>query len=258
MNNRAVESASFVGDDWLHMGEWKYSLFFDPLSDVAEHPVVREIEQYIEHRQLDEHQFFRLANHSKSALVLWATQELVMTNAFSQLVLRAASCIPNVHARAVLVEIASGEHGLSRRGIAKHAHPWLLSQLGSSIDLDLVQVSPAEPTRMFIRRLASHIDTLLNMLAYIGVGNERLIIPEYTAVKKCFAAQWPESRYKLFLDANLNEDISHSQLCYLLASMVIKSERDAESFRSAAIASIDSRFEYFDGLQALVESEIGD
>jgi hypothetical protein len=255
--NDSVPSASLVADDWLHMKEWKYSLFFDPLSDVPAHPVVQVIEQYIEHRQLDKHPFFELARDSKSALTLWAAQELVMTNAFSQLVLRAASCIPNVHARAVLVEIASGEHGFSRRGIAKNAHPWLLSQLGSSINLDLVQIAPAEPTRMFIRRLTSHIDTPLNMLAYIGVGNERLIIPEYTAVKKCFSEQWPESRYKLFLDANLDEDISHSQLCYLLASMLIQSVQDAESFKSAAIASIDSRFEYFDGLHAIVENEIG-
>lgn len=256
MNNQnngiAADSSS---DDWLHLGQWKYRQFFERLPDVPENPVVREIEEYIDERRLDEHPFFQLAIDSKAVLALWASQELVMTNAFSQIVLRAASLIPNVHARAVLAEIAFGEHGAARRGFAKHAHPQLLDQLRASINLDPMAIKPAIPTRDFISRLVSHLANPLSALAYIGVGNERLIIPEYSAIKKCFAQQWPECNYEPFLKANLVEDITHSKLCYELASMLIKSEEESREFKAAAIASIESRFQYFDGLQSIVEDE---
>jgi hypothetical protein len=240
-------------DDWLLMSHWKYSLFFNRLLDVRENPVVREIERYINERRLDEHPFFRLAFNSKAVLSLWVSQELVMTNAFSQMVLRAASYIPNVHARAVMAEIAFGEHGTARRGFAEHAHPQLLDQLRASINLDPALIEPAMPTRDFISRLRSHLTDTLTALAYIGVGNERLIIPEYAAIKKCFAHQWPECDYEPFLKANLVEDITHSKLCYELASMLIQSEEDSRAFKAAAIASIESRFQYFDDLSAMAE-----
>ncbi|KAF0246870.1 MAG: hypothetical protein FD180_229 [Planctomycetota bacterium] len=239
----------------LSLDSWHYERWFLPPADQSIHPIVNEIEQHISSRHLELHPFFSLAESSKLALELWVCQELVMTNAFSQIVLAAASSIVNVHLRAMLSEVAFGEHGVFRNGAARRAHPWLLNQLRESMGIAMDAVKPAGPTLRFIRRLVEASAKPLSGVAAIGVGNERLIIPEYTAIKKCFAKCAPIVNYDEFLDANLSEDVGHSQLCYELASAMIAMGASVEEYRKAAIASVDSRIAYFDELLLLASGK---
>lgn len=236
---------------WLGLSTWQYDSFFDPIPNSAGTDLTSELEQLVEDARLDQHEFFAMARRSKNALTLWVSQELVMTNTFSQLVLAAAAQIRNVHARAVLAEIAYGEHGRSRQGIAKRAHPWLLERMRASIDLSRSEVQPRQPTIDFIARLASRIDDPLQAIAFIGIGNERLIGPEYAAIRTCFQSQYPDADFEPFLKANIDEDITHARLCYELAALLISSQKDREQFLDASAASIQSRIEYFDDLAAL-------
>lgn len=177
-----------------------------------------------------------------------------MTNAFSQLVLRAASQIRNVHVRAILTEIAYGEHGRARGGFAKRAHPWLLERMRMSIGLDRHRVKPQRPTTEFIRRLANRLTEPLEAVAFIGIGNERLIAPEYAAVRRCFQALTPDADFEPFLKANIDEDITHARLCYELGGILVRNDADETIFLDAASASIDSRVKYFDDLLVLAKS----
>jgi hypothetical protein len=238
--------------DRLRLSDWRYEDWFLPAPEAGLHPVVSDVESYVESRHLDSHPFFELARHSEPALRLWVCQELVMTNAFSQIVLFAASALVNVHLRAALTEVGFGEHGTVRGGVAKRAHPWLLNQLRESMGIPMSDVIPAPATVAFIERLALAATEPLSAVAAIGVGNERLIIPEYTAIKHCFESCVPHVNYRPFLDANLNEDIGHSELCYQLASALIALGEEAQAFLAAAIASVESRVRYFDELAAMV------
>lgn len=235
--------------DRLSLTSWQYTRFFLP-SDVQMHSVVEEIEAYIERRDLASHEFFIVAGRDRRALELWLSQELVMTNAFSQIVLSAASLEQNVHVRAILVEVAAGEHGHVTKGLAKRAHPWLLHKLGESVGLTMDAISPMSPTISLIRRLDEKSrESTLAALAWIGVGNERLILPEYKAVKSCFSQIWSDADYEPFLQANLTEDKVHSRLCYQAASILIAGDQaQADDYYTEAVASIEARWNYFDEL----------
>ncbi len=236
-----------IGD--LAKGRWDYELHFMPPGGTERHPVVNEIEAFIDQKDLASHPFFTLAAMDSRALELWLSQELVMTNAFSQVVLAAASRVQNVHVRAILTEIAYGEHGHVKGGLARRAHPWLLHKLADSIGLDPDSVSPHEATAHLIAKLANSVaEGTLPALAWIGVGNERLIIPEYSAIEKCFAGLMSDACYEPFLQANLKEDVLHSRLCYEAASSLINSDEDARLFYNEAISSVLGRWEYFDSL----------
>jgi hypothetical protein len=166
-----------------------------------------------------------------------------------------AAQIPNVHARAVLTEVAYGEHGRSRGGLALKSHPWLLDQLRSSLGIDRADVRPVAATLGFIERLAVHVAAdPLTAVAFVGVGNERLIVPEYTAIERCFEHLVSEADFAPFLHANLHEDIVHARLCYELAMALITTPHDEDRYRSAAIASVDSRVRYFDELLLVADA----
>jgi hypothetical protein len=233
---------------YLMLDSWHYHEFFHRCPDTPLHPVIEEIEQYVIARRLDAHPFFATAMTSRSALELWVGQELVMTNAFSQIVLGAAARIQNVHLRAMLTQVAFGEHGLARNRFAPHSHPWLLDRLRDSIDLAEASVAPTPAAVDFLSKLAAASERPVTAIAAIGTGNERLIIPEYAAIKRCFSAVWPDALHEPFLNANINEDTLHSKLCYEIATAMIAMGADALEYRDAAIQSVENRIHYFDQL----------
>ena len=234
----------------IDLDHWHYQEHFLPPDQCDQHPVVDQIEAYIADKDLASHPFFTLAATDPQALELWLSQELVMTNAFSQIILAVASKVENVHIRAVLTQIAYGEHGNTREGVARRAHPWLLHKLANSVGLTPDSVKPREATINLISRLAaaSATEAILPAIAWIGVGNERLIIPEYSAIEKCFSKILPRATYEPFLQANLKEDVLHSRLCYQVACSLISCEADAALFYREAISSVDARWAYFDAL----------
>ncbi len=237
---------------WLGIANWRYSKFFDRMPE-PRFDLTDGLERLVADAALEKHEFFARAHQSTAALRLWVSQELVMTNAFSQIVLRAASQIENVHARAILAEIAYGEHGRARKGFAKRAHPWLLDQLRESVGLLKEEIRPLAPTVGFIGRLVDRICDPLEAVAFIGIGNERLIAPEYEGIRSCFENLLPKADFEPFLRANIDEDITHSRLCYELAGFLIATENERRRFLDAAKESIESRITYFDELTQLTK-----
>src|SRR5690349_7356368 len=91
---------------------------------------IQEAEEYVVNKAIDKHEFFEFAKHRVDALEAWVTQELIVTGYFSQLLLRLASSLSNVHLRTMLLKVAVGEHGsLKTDGLAGDSHPWLLHEL---------------------------------------------------------------------------------------------------------------------------------
>lgn len=232
----------------IDLNGWTYDDHFASPGEGELHPVVDRVEDYIVRRDLGSHPFFARARASKAALEVWVSQELVMTNAFSQIVLAAASRIGNVHLRASLTEVAWGEHGRFRKGGAYKSHPWLLHRLRQSVRLVPSRVRPIQATRVLIDDLQRAIDVPIRAAAAIGVGNERLIVPEYTAIRECFEVMWPDAEFVPFLKANVTEDVVHARLCYEAASSMIRLGASADEYYEAAVASIESRWTYFDAL----------
>jgi hypothetical protein len=230
------------------LAQWQYDDFFGLPTERPESAAIDRVEHYVVSRKLEEHPFFDLAAEDLIALHLWLSQELVMTNAFAQAVLYATSRIRNVHIRSCLSAVAYGEHGRVRRGRAMKSHPTLLDELRRTAQLDPSAVAPLSPTVELVGFLCSSLDDPLTALAVIGIGNERLIFPEYEAIWKCFESLLPKSSFAPFLKANLSEDAAHTDLCREAASQLIASEEDARKYEDAAIASVDARYRYFDGL----------
>ena len=232
---------------------WNYDEWFAKPA-ALQHKALKDAEAYVKEIRLDKHPFFTIAQRSVDALLLWTKQELVMTGPFSRIVLRAASMVENVHIRSILMEVAHGEHGKLDGVFAKASHPWLLHLLGESLQIDKDSVTPLPETSAFLLGLEADLQHPLSAIAGIGIGNERLIIQEYTAVKRCFRAVLPQAVFEPFLNANLEEDVGHSRLCSLAAACLIKNDSDASFYLNAAKKSVDRRVSYFDALRARCET----
>jgi hypothetical protein len=233
---------------------WDYDEYFQPVGTPTRHPVIFEADKYVENLHVERHPFFSVAMRSTEALELWVTQELVVTNPFSQLVLRAASLFNNVHLRAAVTEVAVGEHGRVKNGNAERSHPWLLHLLRESLSIPPAQVYPYEETEEFIEGLSNDCRSPIEAVAAIGVGNERLIIPEYEAIKRCFAECRPSADYRAFLDANIKEDVTHFNLMYDVAARLLTMGAEPNLYRDAAIRAVDRRYHYYDRLYKRVSN----
>ena len=205
---------------WLGIDGWEYDTFFEPLPSAAIENLMTGVHALMREADLPSHPFFSLAESSKALLELWVSQELVMTNAFSQLVLLAAARTRNVHARAVLTEVASGEHVLAKDGTAFDSHPWLLERLRASLSIPKNSVTPLLPVVEFIERLESSLSDPMAALAYIGIGNEMMIVPEYRAIKRCFRTVAPSSDYNPFPESQYGSGRRSCSLVHFASSQV--------------------------------------
>jgi hypothetical protein len=228
---------------------YDYADWFMPPRDHEQHPTVTAAMAYADDSAVESHDFWRLADESRDVLSAWVTQELVVTGAFAQCVLRLGSTINNVHLRAMFMVVAEGEHGRVREGVATRSHPWLLHRLADSMAIRPHDVQPLDETIDFLEYLTDAVSDPIVGLAVIGVGNERLILPEYGAAKQSFAKCWPDSKYLDFLDANIHEDVHHSQLLADVASALIAEGEDPDKYYAAAVASVDQRVTYYDRLR---------
>jgi hypothetical protein len=224
-------------DDW-----------FEPPVSKDQHPAVVDALKYADESGIEDHEFFRIAASSSTALRIWVSQELVVTGPFSQALLRLAALLPNVHLRAMMMIVINGEHGRVVKQRAPGSHPWLLNQLRQSMGIEKADVQPLAETVEFLDALDEEVKSPISGLAATGIGNERLILPEYTAVKNCFAACWPNSEYVRFLDANIGEDMRHSEILADVAAALIAQGADSQEYYDAARRSVDSRVRYYDRL----------
>lgn len=235
----------------IGLDDWSYDRYFRPWINRDWDKAIPSIEAYIASISWSGLPFFDHAYKCPELLKLWTSQEIITTNAFSQAVLAAASTIPNVHLRAVLSTVAQGEHGwVDSEGHATDSHPWLLHLLRESLNIPAGAIQPIRVTRDFICFLEDSVADPISAAATIGVGNERLLIPEYQEIEACFEAQLPDARFKPFLHANLTEDEIHYRLCYDAATHLIGMEGGAagRDFEAVAIDSINIRINYLQGL----------
>jgi hypothetical protein len=194
------------------------------------------------------HPFFEVARHSRAAIRTWAAQEAVVTGTFSQLLMIVASQLRNVHQRALLLEVAVGEHGPGSDDGAERSHPWLLHLLCESLSLRPADVVPLPPTLKFLQVLADSTVDSLRALGAFGVGNELMLIPEYTAVKMCFEQCYPEAAYRDFLMANIEEDTEHVRIVERLAVSLMATGADPAEYVIGAELGVNARVTYYDEL----------
>lgn len=235
--------------------DWRYSDWFEPLSRAPEHPALQQAEDYVVRKRIESHPFFVYAKDSRSALAAWVSQEVVVTGIFAQLLLKVAAEIKNVHIRAIMMEVISGEHGSNTpAGVASRSHPWLLHKLRVSMELQENEITPFAETEEFLQIMYEECSRPLSGIAALGIGNERLLVPEYTAVKQTFEHCWPEAAYKGFLNANIQEDINHSKLMREIAGELISKGGLADEYLNGASRSVDARYTFYDKLLARVSS----
>src|SRR5207245_1650604 len=84
----------------LMKSAYLYDEWFAVPALVPRHPSVVAALRYATECRIQAHEFFQFAGRSPAALVMWVSQELVVTGRFSQAALRLASSLENVHLRA--------------------------------------------------------------------------------------------------------------------------------------------------------------
>ncbi|MGH3717233.1 MAG: hypothetical protein ACRDRI_00005 [Pseudonocardiaceae bacterium] len=200
---------------------WSYSEHFIPPAESNwSHPAIGDAEKYVVDTAIENHPFFDVAASRVEALRLWVSQELVVTNAVSQCMLRVAALMSNVHVRTRMVLVIDGEHMGFKNGVARGAHPWLLHGLRESLEIAQDSIVPLLETQVFLDQLNAESTDALRGTAAIGVGNERLLIPEYTAVRTAFEKGAHDSSFKGFLNANILEDTEHTRLMRVIQPAV--------------------------------------
>jgi Iron-containing redox enzyme len=239
----------------LRQHQWYYDEWFKVPRTTPVHEVIVEAGKFVDDSRIEEHPYFTFVSSSKDALRVWVSQELVVTNPFSQLLLRFGASIRNVHIRTMVMDVAHGEHGRIRNGVAKLAHPWLLHQLGCSVGLDPDEVGPLPETRTFLARIEEACaKSDLSAAGALGMGSEKLLVPEYGAIKKAFEAAWPDCEFSTFLDANIDEDAYHTDVMInVAASLINLGEMEPSDFLDGAKVGVEARLDYYTSLLARYE-----
>lgn len=222
--------------------------YFGPLDANADRGFVDSAEALERNAKIEEHPFFALAKHKREALVLWASQEAIVTNPFSQVLFRVISNIKNVHIRSILLPVVVGEHSTIRDGIAEKSHPWLIWRLCCSLGISDQDIKPTKAVINFISVLESAPDHPMRALGILGVGNELMLLSEYRAVEACFNAVCPEADYQDFLHANIAEDEAHTKLIGMAAAALATLGYPREDFMDGAREGVVARVAYYDAL----------
>jgi hypothetical protein len=236
-------AAAVVGDI---AQQWDYTAWFAPIDTWSTSDAFERANSYQENAGVEGHRFFTIAAKDPAALVLWASQEAIVTGPFSQLLLLAASQITNVHLRAAFMNVIGGEHNAVVDDRAAHSHPWLLHRLCESMGIEPHSVRPLALTLQFLNSLAKTASNLMQALGALGVGNERMLIPEYGAVQRCFEACYPEADYQAFLLANILEDTEHTAIIEKVARAMAALGHDAEDYYIGAKIGVSARIRYYD------------
>ncbi|MGH9969759.1 MAG: iron-containing redox enzyme family protein [Pyrinomonadaceae bacterium] len=226
--------------------------YFDPLHTTVDRAFVAAAEALERSAKIEEHPFFALARQNRQALVLWASQEAIVTNPFSQILFRVLSNIKNVHVRSILLPVVLGEHSELRNGVADKSHPWLIWNLCRSLGLSEADIKPTGAVVNFISVLEAVVDCPMRALGSLGVGNELMLLAEYRAVETCFDLICPEADYKEFLHANISEDEAHTALIGKAAASLTNLGYASEDFIEGAREGVNARVAYYDALLAEV------
>lgn len=233
--------------DNLKMSEYFETLPVNPDRSFVETAIAMEREAKIEN-----HSFFATAKHSRNAMILWTSQEAIVTNPFSQILFRLISNIKNVHIRSILIPVVYGEHSSVKNGTAEKSHPWLIWRLCRSLDINATDIKPTNAIVDFVKALEIASDNPMYGLGVLGIGNELMLLAEYSAVESCFDEVCPDADYKDFLHANIGEDEVHSRLIGDAAAALATLGHSQQDFLDGAKDGIAARIKYYDDLLKLI------
>lgn len=211
-------------------------------------PEIRQAVEYQEQAGIARHPFFKVAAKSRNALEIWAAQEYITSANFSQVLAEWISTIDNYNVRSLVIPVLAEEHSDVRSSIADRCHPNLARNLCLSLGIDLSRLTSIRPTEEFIDQMEASGEKPLVGAGFLGVGNERMLIPEYGAVRECFMESWRETEFAPFLDANIADDRYHHDLIEHAAAGMISLGQNAADFLAGAIAGVDARIRYYDSL----------
>lgn len=229
--------------------------YFSPLPLHPNQDFVHAAERLEREAKIEEHPFFAVARQSREALILWATQEAVVTNPFSQVLFQVIGNIKNVHVRSILMPVVTGEHSPVRNGVADTSHPWLIWRLCRSLGIDENNIRVTRAVADFIHTLESAVNNPMRALGILGVGNELMLLAEYGAIEACFDAMFPQAEYKDFLHANIGEDEMHTKLIGFAAAELATFGYSPEEFVEGARQGVEARVSYYHALLSEVSNK---
>ena len=204
--------------------------YFERGTENPDASFVRTAESFERSARIENHPFFETAKHERKALVLWASQEAIVTNPFSQILFHVLGNIKNVHIRSMLLPVVHGEHSAVRNGVADRSHPWLIWRLCRSLGLSERDIKPTKAIVGFLRVLESAVADPMRALGILGIGNELMLLAEYRAVEACFDSACPEADYRDFFEANIGEDETHTKLIGAAAAAMAALGADKDAF----------------------------
>jgi hypothetical protein len=229
-------------------GTYTIREYFEPIPSNLDDSFIEVAENIERDARIEDHPFFSEAKHNRQSLVLWAGQEAIVTNPFSQILFRVIGSIRNVHVRSLLLPVVGGEHSTVRKGIAEKSHPWLIWRLCRSLGLSEDEIMPTKAVIEFIHALEATEDNPMRALGALGVGNEQMLLAEYRAVEACFDMACPDADYRDFLQANIAEDETHTKLIGNAAVALTACGYQGKDYISGAREGVAARVKYYDSL----------
>ena len=234
------------------MTSWSHQRFYAIPEYRPLHPIIGQAVSYLEGCGVEKHPFFDLAVKQPLALKTWAEQEMIVSSNFSQALAEWISTIDNCHVRTLVMPVLAGEHHELTKGKASKAHPALAERLCISMGTVLDSTVALSPTVSFLDAMFGAAEKTIFGAGFLGMGNERMLIPEYSAVSAAFQVAWPAADFASFLDANIKEDHVHHRLMEEAATALINLGEAPAEFLAGACSGIDSRIAYYDQLLELL------
>jgi hypothetical protein len=236
------------------LSEWTYRAYLEQPDFDLNVPEIEKAVQYQDNVAISEHPFFRIAAHYPPALKTWAEQEMITSSCFSQVITEWMATIDNCHIRTKVLPVFAGEHGNMYGNIASQSHPYLAEQLCRSLNSDLDSIVVLEPTRQFIADMEDSAASQLGGAGFLGIGNERMLLEEYGAVRAAYSRACPTAHYREFLEANIFDDAVHHRIIAQAAAAMVSLGGDPAEFYIHAKKGVDSRMIYYDELVNLLDS----
>jgi hypothetical protein len=232
---------------------WEHDKFLgEPRFEIESSDILAAAD-YMSNARIDSHPFFLDDIVTARSLQLWAEQELVISSSFSQALAAWVSTLDNCHIRAVCLPVLAGEHGRVVANRSATAHPALAEAMCRSIGTDLASIKILPATQQFIDQMNEAARDPMTGVGFLGVGNERFLIPEYTAVMHCFSRTLPSASYRAFLSANIEEDGWHNELMEDAGRGLISLGFDSAKYLTGARWGVDCRMVYLDELYKICQ-----
>lgn len=117
-----------------------------------------------------------------------------------------------------------------------------------SIGVDKHPIVPTPALLEFVHILEGTISNPMLALGALGIGNELMLVSEYSAIRRCFETLVPEAKFADFLEGNISEDVAHTKLIEDAAVALRNAGFDSADFLKGARLGVSARVKYYDAL----------